>query len=95
MTRRPLHVVALLDHSDHRATPRCPCLPEPGRDLAEPAVSVYVHGRPVPIVSDTRRDGSTAGAVNISGTSAALLPTASHAHTYRSARRIVFLEVTR
>jgi len=46
MTRSPLHVVGLLDHSDHRATPRCPCRPEPMRDLAEPGTSVYVHPRP-------------------------------------------------
>lgn len=55
MTRRPIHVVALLDHSDHRADARCPCRPEPMRDLAEPGTSVYVHPRPMPLVPDTRR----------------------------------------
>ncbi len=48
MTRSPLHVVALLDHSDHQADPRCPCRPEPARDLAEPITNVYVHHRPMP-----------------------------------------------
>jgi hypothetical protein len=48
MTRAPIHVVGLLDHSDHRADSRCPCEPEPVRDLAEPAAVVYLHRRPLP-----------------------------------------------
>ena len=45
---RTVHVVGLLDHSDHRAESRCPCGPEPVRDLAEPSAVVYLHRRPIP-----------------------------------------------
>jgi hypothetical protein len=55
---RPRHVVALFDHSDHRADSRCPCGPEPVRDLAEPAAVVYLHRRPIPEVSAVRRADS-------------------------------------
>lgn len=48
MTRGPVHVVGMLDHSDHRAASSCPCGPEPVRDLNEPSVPVYLHRRPIP-----------------------------------------------
>lgn len=57
---RQRHVVALLDHSDHNADTRCPCRPEPIRDLTEPALAVYLHHRPIPepAAARTTRAGS-------------------------------------
>lgn len=54
--RPALHIVALLDHSDHRADRLCSCQPEPVRDLAEPSRAAYLHRRPVPALPDKRED---------------------------------------
>ena len=95
MTRQPLHVVGILDHSDHRATPRCPCRPEPCRDLAEPSVSVYVHARPVLLIADVAHDkraGRADGdrAPKKSGGRHPVVPKPTHARTDASLCQPVF-----
>jgi len=52
---KQLHIVGLLDHSDHRADSRCPCGPEPVRDLAEPAAVAFLHRRPIQRISPSAR----------------------------------------
>lgn len=44
---KTLHIVGLLDHSDHRADSRCSCGPEPVRDLNEPSAVAFLHRRPI------------------------------------------------